>query len=416
MEKQKSRYSLNVWILFAAILGCLAGLCCHPVIHSAAEAVSEIVVRLLRLVSLPIIFLSVLSTVAGMESVGQARELGKRVLFYTLLTTLIAGFVALGLFVFLNPVGEVIASGSGSAVAEASGRGYLSYLGDIVPGNFLDPFIHSHVMGVLFLAIGLSVAVQSLNEEHRRVLMPIFSALFAAVMKVTEFLVYLMPVGIWAFVTLFVEGLKSDNFDLSELGLYLLCIVGANLIQAVIVLPSLVVYRGLSPIRLAKAMGPALSLAFFTRSTSAALPVTMRCIEEGMGVSQRTSRFSLPLCATINMNACAGFILITVFFVAMRSGIVFTPAEMLLWVGVATLGAMGNAAVPLGCYFVATAFLSAMGVPLNDTKNIFGLILPIYSLLDMMESAINVWSDACVTALVEAECKEAAEQSCPAAA
>lgn len=407
MSKQ-GLYSLNLWIVIAAFFGGLCGYYTHPVIHGSASAISEIVVRLLRLVSLPIIFLSVLSTLSSMESVGHTRFMGRRVLTYTLLTTVIAGFVALGIYSLIDPAGSAPREFVPSA--EVTSSGYLSYLGDIIPSNFLDPFIHSHVMGVLFMAILLSLAVQSLSEEQRQVLSPVFAALFAAVMKITEFLVYLMPIGIWAFVTLFVENLQEDSLNMRELGFYLLCIVSANLVQALIVLPLIARLRGVHPLKLARAMSPALTLAFFTRSTSAALPVSMSCAES-TGISPQSSRFTLPLCATINMNACAGFILITVLFVATRSGIHFTPIEMFLWVGIATLGAMGNAAVPLGCYFVATAFLSAMGVPLNDPKNVFGLILPVYSLLDMMESAINVWSDACVTAMVDKDCEAVMQTS-----
>ena len=144
-------------------------------------------------------------------------------------------------------------------------------------------------------------------------------------------------------------------------------------------------------------MLPALSLAFFSKSSSAALPLAISCAENNLKLNPRIAGFSLPLCTTINMNACAAFILSTVLFVCMSNGLQFSVAELLGWVFVSTLAAIGNAGVPMGCFFLSSAILASMNVPLN----LLGVILPFYSLIDMLESAINVWSDSCVTVMVE---------------
>lgn len=156
--------------------------------------------------------------------------------------------------------------------------------------------------------------------------------------------------------------------------------------------------------QLFRSMSPALSIAFFAKSSSAALPMAMQCAEQKAGVSRKTASFSLPLCTTINMNGCAAFILLTVLFVSMSHGVVYTPIEMVIWIFIATIAAIGNAGVPMGCYFLSTALLVSMNVPLH----IMGVILPFYTLIDMLESAINVWSDSCVTAVVDRELEECA--------
>ena len=116
------------------------------------------------------------------------------------------------------------------------------------------------------------------------------------------------------------------------------------------ILPALLKWKKLSPWRLAKGMFPALTFAFFSRSSNATLPITLRCAQERLGISARVSNFSLPLGATINMNACASFILITVLYVATSGGVLFSTWNLLLWVALATLAAIGNAGVPIGCY------------------------------------------------------------------
>ena len=146
-------------------------------------------------------------------------------------------------------------------------------------------------------------------------------------------------------------------------------------------------------------MSSALTFAFFSKSSSATLPVALQSIQNNLGVSKKVSNFSMPLCTTINMNACAAFIFLTVTFVAMSSGISFTIWDMVLWIFISTIAAVGNAGVPMGCYFLSSAFLAALGVPLE----LLGIILPIYSVIDMLETSVNVWSDSCITVVVDKE-------------
>jgi Na+/H+-dicarboxylate symporter len=154
-----------------------------------------------------------------------------------------------------------------------------------------------------------------------------------------------------------------------------------------IILPGFLKLKGISPLKVVKAMYPALNVAFWSKSSAATLPLTMQCATERLGISQKTAGFSLPLCTAINMNGCAGFIIITVLFVAMSNGLVFSPFELGAWIFIATLTAIGNAGVPMGCYFLSLALLTAMNVPLN----LMFVILPFYAFIDMVETAINVW-------------------------
>ncbi len=390
---RQSQY-LTVAILF----GLFTGYTNHPTADTAASIVSEIFINLLKLVSLPIIFLSIVSTASGMESVEEIKSIGKKVIKYTLFTTLVAATFALIIFVTIDPVRSVVSNAAPVELEAGSLPGYVHYLINVIPSNILQPFTDNSVIGVLFLAMLLSFAILSLPQEKRKLLNSFFSGLYAAIMKITTWIVQLMPFAIWAFVTLFIKDLRS-GMEMKSIALYLSCVVLANIFQAVVVLPTLLKAKKISPIKTAWGMMPALSLAFFSKSSSAALPMAMKCAEERVNVSRKVASFSLPLCTTINMNACAAFILTTVLFVSMSNGITYTPAELVFWIFVATIAAVGNAGVPMGCYFISSAFLAAMNVPLN----ILGVILPFYAMIDMLESAINVWSDSCVTTIVQKE-------------
>lgn len=394
----KHKINPNIFFGIAILLGILTGYLQEPFLFRTAETVSQLFINLLKLVSLPIIFLSIISTASGMENLQQIKRLGQKVIKYTLMTTVIAATIGLALFLAIDPVrgSGVLSNVAGST--EAAQPSYLSFFIQIVPSNIVQPFYENNVIGVLFLAMVLSFAIISLPNQHRTVLHSFFTGIYAAIIAITRWIVAIMPIAIWAFITLFMRDL-NQGLEIKSLALYLTCVLAANLIQALIVLPGLLKLKGVSPWQMAKGMFPALSVAFFTKSSAAALPMAIRCAEENVGISRRVASFTLPLCTTINMNACAAFILITVLFVSMSQGMTYTYPEMGLWIILATIAAIGNAGVPMGCYFLASAFLAAMNVPLH----ILGVILPFYSMIDMLESAINVWSDSCVAAVVQKE-------------
>ncbi len=99
------------------------------------------------------------------------------------------------------------------------------------------------------------------------------------------------------------------------------------------------------------------------------------------------------------MNGCAAFILVTSLFVMQNAGMSLTPSAIVLWVLISVISAVGNAGVPMGCYFLTLSLMSGIGAPVA----ILGIILPVYTIIDMIETAENVWSDSCVAALVDKE-------------
>ena len=150
-------------------------------------------------------------------------------------------------------------------------------------------------------------------------------------------------------------------------------------------------------------MSPAVLMAFFTKSSAATLPVTIQSAEQNLNVDPKVSRFVLPICTTINMNGCAAFILVTSLYVMQNGGFISFDQPLLtllppllLWLLIAVISAIGNAGVPMGCYFLTFSLMSGIGAPLS----IMGIILPIFTVIDMVETAENVWSDSCVCNMV----------------
>ncbi|HLF67582.1 MAG TPA: dicarboxylate/amino acid:cation symporter [Gammaproteobacteria bacterium] len=390
-----------LYILLALGLGIFAGLLKWTVFLSTATLLTTLFVSLLKLISIPLIFLAIVSTITRMESMREFRQLGGQVFKYTLLTTIIAASIGLILFLVLNPAHQnmtaLITSVESATLPQGS---YWDYILENIPSNLITPFSEGNVIAVLLLALMMSFAILVLPATQKNLLSDVFGSLFAALLEIAKTIVRFIPIAIWAFVTEFVADLDTLQ-SLTTLGVYLICVLLANVIQALIVLPALLKYKGLSPVAIFRGMAPALNVAFWSKSSAATLPVTMQCAKERLGVREKIAGFSLPLCTAINMNGCAGFIIITVMFVAMSNGFDFSLVEMLAWIFIATLAAIGNAGVPMGCYFLSLALLSTMNVPLT----LMFVILPFYAFIDMLETAINVWSDACVTCIVDAENK-----------
>ncbi len=401
----RAKVSTPLLYTIAILLGIATGCFANPLLFTLATYVSDVFMNLLKLVSTPILFLSIVTVASGMENMSAMAMMGKKIIKYTLITTILAATVALGVFLVLDPVhGTSITHTTQAAIVPEQGS-YWMHLLDIVPSNIIEPFIENNIIGVLLIAFVISLGMFAIPSLQRGVLHGVFSAFYSVFMKITSFIVRLIPIALWAFIALFIKELE-EGLDVTSIGIYLACVLLANLIQGFIVLPAILKAKGISPIQLAKAMFPALTVAFFTKSSSASVPTAVRAAEERAQMDSKVASFAFPLCTSINMNGCAAFILITVLFVSMLNGLSFTHFELVMWIFMATLAAVGNASVPMGCFFLSGAFLAAMDVPLS----IMGVILPFYALLDAIETSLNVWSDSCVAAIVNKEVKEVAPE------
>ncbi len=388
----------NIALLRAVGLGLVAGYLDIAWIMQLAGVVSEVFLRFLQLVSVPLLFFAVVSAITQMEHFEQVKTLGRKFLKYTLLTTVVAALTALGFYRLFNPTVDVVAGQQALLPAELE-HNYFEFLWSIVPDNFVRVFLENQVLGCASIGVILGLSVLRLEASHKQAVTSFFAHGFALVLQVAKLIIALIPFGIWAFVTQLVQEFRAGNEALSLILTYVLCVVSANLVQGFIVLPVLLKLKGISPLKAFKGMWPALSLAFLSKSSSATMPMTLECIQHRLHVKPRIAKSGVPLCTVFNMNGCAAFILVTVLFVTSYHGLHFSTGEQLIWVGIATLAAIGNAGVPMGCYFLTSAILAGLGIPLT----LMGLILPIYTIIDMIETTVNVWSDSCICLIVDKE-------------
>jgi Na+/H+-dicarboxylate symporter len=291
----------------------------------------------------------------------------------------------------------MVTQGNSAIPKDLGSESYYDHILGVIPNNIVKPFLDGNVLSLLIIAFAVGIALAKLPKSDRMTaLLNVIGGLQDLLFLLIRALIWALPLGIVAFSAQLTAQV-SAGIAAESLGKYIAVIVGGNLIQMVIVLPLFLIIRGLNPLHVFGRMLPAVLMAFFTKSSAATLPVTMASAEKRLGVSQKVSRFVLPICTTINMNGCAAFILVTSLFVMQNGGTTLTLAQMILWLFIAVIAAVGNAGVPMGCYFLTLSLMAGTGAPVG----IMGIILPAYTIFDMIETAENVWSDSCVCAMTD---------------
>jgi Na+/H+-dicarboxylate symporter len=366
------------------------------------DFVATVYTRLFQLLAVPTIVLAVITTFATFGSKGSGRIFG-RTLIYTLLTTVTAAVVGAILYVIIAPGNlpvEAISQADG-AIADTPQQSYYDHILSVIPNNIIKPFLEGNVLSLLLLAFAIGIGLSKLPEsENKAVVVKGLSGLQDLLFLLIRGLIWTLPLGIVAFSAQ-LSAQVSAGVVADSIGKYVLVVLGGNVIQFFIILPLFLLVRGLNPIHVLGKMMPAVLMALFTKSSAATLPVTMQSAEDRLGIRKDIARFVLPICTTINMNGCAAFILVTSLFVMQNGGTLLTLGTILLWILISVISAVGNAGVPMGCFFLTLSLMSGIGAPVA----ILGIILPIYTIIDMVETAENVWSDSCVCAMTDHDLK-----------
>ena len=393
-----------LWI-GALVVGAAIGMAQVGWIDNIMAFIASVYTRLFQLLAVPTIVLAVITTLSTLGGQKDSGRIFRTALKYTILTTVAAAAVGLILYIIvapgnlpsnlINKIGDVSQS---IGVAETS---YTEHFLSVVPNNIVRPFLEGNVLSLILIAFAVGIALSRMKRtEGVETVLRLLFGLQELLFYLIHWLIWTLPLGILAFsaqlASQITAGVAADS-----LGKYILVIVGGSCIQFFVVLPLFLLSRGLNLLHVLSKMMPAVLMALFTKSSAATLPVTMDTSERRLGVSSKVARFVLPICTTINMNGCATFILVTSLFVMQNGGIEHSIPTMLLWLLLSVVSAIGNAGVPMGCFFLTLSLMTGIGAPVA----IMGIILPVYTIIDMIETAENVWSDSCVAAMTDHDLK-----------
>jgi Na+/H+-dicarboxylate symporter len=382
---------IGIGSLISALVGVGLSFSGWPWVFVVAKVTSGAFINVLKFISLPVIFFSLSATIAKLQSRHIAGQLLSRTLRLTFLTTFIAAFIAGALYELIQPAVGMVKMGvvHHSPVFDFS-------IDQLVPDNLFMMFAQHNIVAIVLFALLVGVVVTKLPDVERDFMSLALNSIYALFLKMAQLIILLLPLVVWSFVLglLQQEGAYDTIWLLAG---YLSCVFGANIIQGLFILPMLLFLYRIHVVPLFSAVSPALMMAALTKSSTASLPLTLSCIEERTNISNEKANMILPLCATVNMNGCAAFIYITVLFVAQVNGVDFSVGEKLLWVVLSVFAAFGNAGVPMGCFFMSSAYLVSM----NISTDMMGVILPFYALIDMVETPINIWSDVSVLSIID---------------
>ncbi len=402
----KPRNKQLFWWLGALVLGTALGLLHNGAVDAVCKFIATVYTRLFQFLAVPTVALAIMTTLISFGKQRSTRKIFAHTITYTLLTTFVAALVGLGLYLLIAPENLPPDMLSSASEVTSGGTSFYDHIISVIPNNVVQPFLSGNVLSILLIAIAVGLALAWMPDSAGKgVVVKGIQGLQDLFFTLIKALIWNLPLGIAAFAAQ-LAGQLSGGVILGSLGKYAAVILAGNAVQFFVVLPLFLLARGINPLKVFRAMSPAVVMALFTKSSAATLPVTLSSAENRLGVNPKVSRFVLPICTTINMNGCAAFILVSSLFVMQNGGLSLGIGSMLLWALIAVISAVGNAGVPMGCFFLTVSLMTGIGAPVE----VMGLILPIYTVIDMVETAENVWSDSCVCAMTDKDLAGELEQ------
>ena len=393
----KTRNKQLFWWLGALVLGTVLGLLHVEAVDAVCKFIATLYTRLFQFLAVPTVALAITTTLISFGRQRSTRKIFTHTITYTLLTTFVAALVGMGMYLLIAPENLPAEMLSSASEVNAGGTSFYDHIISVIPNNVVQPFLSGNVLSILLIAVAIGLALAWMpDSDGKGVVVKGIQGLQELFYTLIKALIWTLPLGIAAFAAQ-LAGQLSGGLILGSLGKYAAVILAGNAVQFFIVLPLFLLARGINPLRVFRAMSPAVVMALFTKSSAATLPVTLSSAEERLKVNPKVSRFVLPICTTINMNGCAAFILVSSLYVMQNGGLSLGVGSMLLWALVSVFAAVGNAGVPMGCFFLTVSLMTGIGAPVE----VMGLILPIYTVIDMVETAENVWSDSCVCAMTD---------------
>ncbi|MEX1230690.1 MAG: dicarboxylate/amino acid:cation symporter [Planctomycetaceae bacterium] len=372
-----------------------------------AKAIGDLFLRMLKMISIPLI---VTSLVTGVTGLGSSRQLGKmfaKTLGYYVTTSLLAITTGICMVNLIRPGVGAILPGEGAGAIEGADQTLTGIFGnlinDMIPPNPIAALTDANFLSIITFSLLIGIFTIRAGEKAGRIFREFFQAAFEVMMGMTQFVIGLAPIGVGAFM---IYATASQGLQIfSTLAWYMLTVFLALLVHACVVLPLFVAILGRrSPWKFAQAMSPALMTAFSTASSNGTLPLTLTSVETRAGVPNRVSSFVLPLGATINMDGTALYEAVAVLFIAQATpGFAMSVQAQILVAVTALLASVGAAGIPHAGLVMMAIVLQAVGLPLEAQ----GVILAVDRVLDMCRTTVNVWSDACgcavITRLTEGE-------------
>ncbi|WP_430417218.1 dicarboxylate/amino acid:cation symporter [Parasphingorhabdus sp.] len=389
-------FKIPLWqrVIAALIVGVITGLLWGPE-SEAIKWIGDFFIKAIKMLVVPLIFFSLVAGVAALGDLKKLGSVGGRAMILFVITGQIAAWLGLALGTFFQPGKGVdtsaIQKGETPAPNDTSA---VDMILSIVPDSPVQVMADVRVLPLIVFALLIGIGILMAKEDGKP-LAKIFDSGAIVMQKVTMIVMELTPFGVFALMAWVAGTLGTDALiSLAQLvGLnYLGCLLIIGLIYSAMIkfiakLPVIDFFRGIVD---------AIAVSYSTASSNATLPVTLRCVERNLGVSNSVASFVVSLGATINMNGTAMYLGLATLFGAQIFGVDLTFSDYILISITSTLGAIGAAGIPGAGLIMMALVFGSVGVPLETIAFVAG----VDRIMDMMRTTTNVSGDAAVAVTV----------------
>lgn len=408
------KLALHWQILIALVLAIGAGLFTQQLsfsetLISTYSFVGDLFLNALKMIIVPLIVSSLIVGIANLgtntKSLGSLGSKTIALYFFSSLAAILIGLLVVNITQPGISEGQGIAKQLGlpapsdDLMAKVAGKGasdIIEIFKRMIPTNIVSAAANGQMLGIIFFSLLFGFFLAKQQPQHSKPVLGFFDGVFHTMMAMTLFIMLFAPIGVFALVAKTVATTGFAAFK--PLLIFFVTVFVALSLHAFLFLPLMLkIFAQRSPIEYYTSLAPALLTAFSTASSSATLPITMRCVEENAGISNKTSSFVLPLGATINMDGTALYECIAALFIAQAYGLDLSFAQQFLVVVTALLTSIGVAGIPAASLVAIGIILTALGLPIEA----LGLLLVTDRILDMCRTAVNVLGDTVVTAIVD---------------
>lgn len=361
-------------------------------VDAVFDTVGQVFVLALKMLIVPLVLVSLVCGVSALSDPSRLGRLGGKALGLYLATTALAVTTGLIAAALIDPgVGVNMTAANFSPAPSPSLKEVIL---DMVPENPVGAMAEGKMLQLIVFAILFGLALNFAGKPGERI-KAIFTDLNRVVMELVTIVMRLAPYGVFALVARLAATLEAAA--IGEVAAYFFTVLGVLFFHGLVTYPLLLkLLAGLNPVIFLSKMRAVMTFAFSTASSGATLPVTLRTVEERLGVHNSVASFTVPLGATINMDGTAIMQGVATVFIANAFGIDLSVTQLAMVVLMAVLASVGTAAVPGVGLVMLTTVLTQVGLPVEG----IGLILGVDRLLDMVRTAVNVTGDAAVTSIV----------------
>jgi len=411
-----SNSDLTHRILIAMIVGGLLGILINWLAHDVAwirhyivdglfDVIGSIFVAALKMLVVPLVFVSLVNGVTNLGDPAALGRLGAKSLALYVLTTCIAISLALLLAALVEPGSGLDLTNHALNFPAQKAPELTQVLIDLVPSNPIAALAQGKMLQIIVFSLLFGVAITLAGEQGRHVV-SFFGDLDVVIMKMVDLIMALAPIGVFALIA---RTFADQGLDvLLPLASYFLVVTGALLVHLTLSYSLLLsLAGGLSPLTFIRKMRPPMLFAFSTASSAATIPVTLKTVENRLGVKNAVASFTVPLGATINMDGTAIMQGVATVFIATVYNVDLTTMDYLAVILTATLASIGTAGVPGVGLIMLAMVLQQVNLPIEG----IALIIGVDRLLDMMRSAVNIAGDGTVSCLV-AKSEGALDKQC----